>query len=526
MSRANLARDDEVRPGPLLVRAARRLGAGWVIGGFVAAAVMVIVGPALVGAADGPAVVWWYDLRVPVGSGLSATRLVFFAGMVGVSASWLAIGRRLRQIPEVTRPEMWAVVALWAAPLAVGPAFFSRDIYSYIAQGSLTHLGINPFTNGPDVLAYFGSSRVLQAVSPPWRTTVSPYGPVFLWLISKIVGAIGSRQVLGVIALRSVELAGIALVAYFLPRLASASGADENKAIWLGALSPLLMFELISAGHNDALMLGLLVAGVALAKEDRPALGIVFCALGATIKVPALAGIVFIAVAWARQQPTRRMQLKVAAAASAISGTVFLAASEVTGLGFGWLSPSVLATPTKGSMAVTPITAFGDTIAAILRVFGVGAAGPTWSHYLQPIGLLAAALFGLAMLWRTHQDNLTATLAAAMLVVVLLGPALWPWYLTWGVTLLAATRPGQRSKLLVAVCGAYVFMLTASGSTIIPSSLTPLVAITWIAAAGTAWVWWRRQHGVARMPEQAQATSRRRSHLVGAVGSRAGTDAA
>lgn len=506
MIRAAVTRDSRGASGSLLARTGGHLGWGWVLTGLTGAIAMVVAGPALVGAADGPAITWWYELRVPLGDGLFATHVLFYAGMAGMAASWLGVGRRLRLTEGITKSEMWLVVALWAAPLAVGPALFSRDIYSYFAQGSLTHLGINPFTNGPDVLAYFGSNHVLQAVSPPWRTTVSPYGPVFLWVISKIVGALGSREVLGVIALRLIELVGIALVAYFVPRAAAASGADENKAIWLGALSPLVMFELISAGHNDALMLGLLVAAVAFAKEDKPMAGILCAALGATIKVPALAGIVFIAAAWIRQQPTRRMQFNVAAIGSAITAGVFIAASELTGLGFGWLSPSVLATPTKGSMAATPVTAFGDTIAAVLRVFGVGAAGPAWAHHLEPFGLLAAAVCGAVLLWRTRQDNLVATLAAAMLVVVLVGPALWPWYLTWGVTLLAATPVGQRSKLLVLTSSAYVFLLTASGSTTIPSSLSPLVAVAWLFAAGAAWTWWRRrsqQHGAAGPAEAA-----------------------
>ena len=58
--------------------------------------------------------------------------------------------------------------------------------------------------------------------------------------------------------------------------------------------------RLVAAGHNDVLMAGLLVAGVAVALEGRPLSGSAICALAATIKVPALVGAVFIAVAWAR----------------------------------------------------------------------------------------------------------------------------------------------------------------------------------------------------------------------------------
>ena len=38
-------------------------------------------------------------------------------------------------------------------------------------------------------------------------------------------------------------------------------------------LNPVTIFHLIGGAHNDALMLGLLVAGVTLAKEKRPSGG-------------------------------------------------------------------------------------------------------------------------------------------------------------------------------------------------------------------------------------------------------------
>ena len=48
----------------------------------------------------------------------------------------------------------------------------------------------------------------------------------------------------------------------FLPRLARHLGTDPGVALWLGALSPLALFSFVASGHNDALMVGLLVAGV------------------------------------------------------------------------------------------------------------------------------------------------------------------------------------------------------------------------------------------------------------------------
>ena len=143
---------------------------------------------------------------------------------------------------------------------------------------------------------------MLDTVSPFWRHTTAPYGPSFLgarraW--SRRV--VGSHLIAGVLLLRAVELVGVILLAVFVPRLARSLGADPARATWLAVISPLVLLELIAAGHNDALMAGLLVAGVALARRAPPACSGSRCApLAATVKLPAAAGIVFIALAWWR----------------------------------------------------------------------------------------------------------------------------------------------------------------------------------------------------------------------------------
>jgi len=101
----------------------------------------------------------------------------------------------------------------------------------------------------------------------------------------------------------AIELGGAVLLAIFVPRLARSLGADPRTALWLAVLSPLVLLQLIGAGHNDALMAGLMVAGVAFAVQGRPALGVALCAVAATVKLPAALAALFIAVVWARSMP-------------------------------------------------------------------------------------------------------------------------------------------------------------------------------------------------------------------------------
>ena len=75
-----------------------------------------------------------------------------------------------------------------------------------------------------------------------------------------------------------------------VPRIARATGVDPVAALWLGVLNPLVLIHLVADAHNDALMLGLMMAGLALALERRPAVGAVLVTLAALVKAPAGAG--------------------------------------------------------------------------------------------------------------------------------------------------------------------------------------------------------------------------------------------
>ena len=47
-------------------------------------------------------------------------------------------------VANLTQSTLVGIGALWCVPLALGAPLFSRDIYSYIAQGTLLHLGDVP----------------------------------------------------------------------------------------------------------------------------------------------------------------------------------------------------------------------------------------------------------------------------------------------------------------------------------------------------------------------------------------------
>ncbi|HET6867112.1 MAG TPA: polyprenol phosphomannose-dependent alpha 1,6 mannosyltransferase MptB [Solirubrobacteraceae bacterium] len=434
-------------------RIADRSRWAWAALGLAGSLLIALAGPRMAG---GP-VRWWFE----PGLGVAA----FYAGIVALSIAWLGLGR-LAVSPRALR----IVAGLWCLPLFLTAPLFSQDAYSYLAQGTLVHLGIDPYTQTPVVLAQHGHAHVLSAVDPFWRHTTAPYGPLFLWIVS---GFAGSSLVLGVLLIRAVEMVGFVLLAVFVPRLAGALGADPGRATWLVLLSPLVLLQLVAAAHNDLLMIGLLVGGVTLAVERRPLPAIALCALAATIKLPAAAAIPFILVAAADRRTWIRGVL--------IAAAVVVAVSLASGLGLGWISSSVFSTPEKVRLAITPATALGWTVAQIVPV---GARG--LESALGVIAFGIALLFGLILLWRTRPSNMVRYLAFALIAVAVCGPATWPWYLTWGLVLLAACPRLQFSRLLVVVSVVGALVVKADGIVAFSLHAAPIFLALYVAIVAVA----------------------------------------
>jgi alpha-1,6-mannosyltransferase len=260
-------------------------------------------------------------------------------------------------------------------------------------------------------------------------------------------------------------------------------------------LSPLVLLMLVAPAHNDLLMIGLLVAGVALAIERRVVAGVALCALAATIKLPAAAAIPFILVALA---PDRRTVGR----ALLLTASVVLVVSLVSGLGLGWISSAVFSTPAKVRLAITPATALGWTVA---QVVPVGARGLESALAAVAFGL--SIVLALTLLWRVRRETLVRYLGIALLAAAVAGPAAWPWYLTWGLVLLAACREFQHSRALVVALIATALVVKADGILVFPLHTAPGFVVLYVALAVAAVVSRRRPAAAGRRRWRARAVA-------------------
>ncbi|MER6068635.1 polyprenol phosphomannose-dependent alpha 1,6 mannosyltransferase MptB [Streptomyces sp. NPDC001817] len=429
------------------------------------------------------------DLLAPASVQAALGLVGVYFGVVLLIAAWVLLGRLVRGPRPPTPRALLVVLAVWTAPLLLAPPLFSRDVYSYLAQGAMVDAHLDVYAHGPAQLG----GPLADEVAPMWQHTGAPYGPAFLVLASALSGLTRGQLPAGLLGMRLVALLGVALMAVALPRLARHSGADPAAALWLGALNPLVLLHLVAGAHNDALMLGLLGLGLVAARGDRPAggvLGAVLVTLAALVKAPAALGL---AAVVALQVRAGHRPLPAVLTAAATSAVTTVAATAVAGTGYGWIG--ALATPVSPhNWALTSL--LGRATGALLEHLGSGLAPlavPAW----QLLGLAATAV-AVALIWLRLRVRPVYALGLSLLTVAVFGPAIRPWYVLWGLFLIAAAAPSTSVRHRVAaLAGVLALAVLPSGG---PADLGQLVLAVSGGALGVVVLWQAHQAAQAPAP--------------------------
>jgi len=263
-----------------------------------------------------------------------------YAGIGLIVMCWVLIGRLAApgRIRRLSRSQLSHTLAMWAVPLLVTPSLFSRDVYSYLAIGSMMNNGFNPYEAGPyDTLG--DADPFAHQVDVRWQHTPSPYGPVYLLIAQAVVRVTGENLIVATLLQRLVELVGVAMIVWALPRLARICGFDPVAALWLGALNPLVLFHLIGGGHNEALMLGAMLAGMVIAWERSLVAGVVVITLGVGVKATAGMALAFLVIMLALRAGGRWRDLfRCGLQVGAVAVVTFAAFTAIAGVGFGWVA--------------------------------------------------------------------------------------------------------------------------------------------------------------------------------------------
>jgi hypothetical protein len=110
------------------------------------------------------------------------------------------------------------------------------------------------------------------------------------------------------------------------------------------------------------------------------------------------------------------------------------------------------------------------------------------------LGLLIAVYFGYRQLLRSPRDGVVRCLGLTLLVLALLGPIVWSWYVTWGVIVLAPAAIGRLRtvSIVISTCWAFVGMTSVHGIYIRllhTFALTDLLLIAMLLAVAITPLW-------------------------------------
>jgi alpha-1,6-mannosyltransferase len=334
------------------------------------------------------------------------------------------------------RQVLMCIAALHALVL-LAPPLVSTDVFSYQAYARMGSLfGANPYVHGPSAIAL---DPVYPFIGAKWVDTPTVYGPVFTVLSYGLASVSIAASALAYKAIAALSSLAIIAIVWNAARL---RGVDQVKAVALVGLNPLLIVYGVGGGHNDMLMLALVMAGIALLLQHRDRLGASSIVLAAGVKLTAgLFAPFALAGAGGRLSQSRRREVLIGAgiAVTAVCALGF----SVFGAGPMHLLGTVSKSQSEGDWHSIP--------GFISTRLGLGTVG-------HITGLLLAAVFAGVFCWllrRVWRGELDWIDACAWTVVALLitASSLLPWYVAWLLPLAALGTDRRLWPVAIAMTG-------------------------------------------------------------------------
>ncbi|MDT0200719.1 polyprenol phosphomannose-dependent alpha 1,6 mannosyltransferase MptB [Nocardioides sp. AE5] len=392
---------------------------------------------------------WLVDLRDANPGRYAAT----FAVMLGVALlahSWLMLCRHVSAVGRATGEAVGLVqraTLIWSAPLMLAPPLFSRDGWSYAAQGMMTSVGLSPYDSGPAVL----HGPIVETVDPLWLATPTPYGPLPL-IFGDLAARITTDPWALVMLHRCAAVVGLVLLAWAVPRMARWSGVNPALSAGIVIASPLMLTTGVGGLHNDLLMVGLMSAALVVAAERNWCAAAVLGGLAAAVKVPG--GLICIAVALVSLPVAASLWERVRrlVAVGAISLATLAGLGLVWGLGIGWLE--ALTVPGTVNTPLSAATVLGKALDSAAAAVGLDLAPELFIGVVRDLATVATVVVmaWVALRWRTG-DRYDAIRAAVVIVatLLLLSPVVHLWYFLWLVPFVAVLRMTRFGIVLLLV---------------------------------------------------------------------------
>ncbi len=333
-------------------------------------------------------------------------------------------------------------IAGFHALVLLAPPLLSTDVFSYQAYARIGDVyNANPYLNGPHAIAL---DPVYPFIGAKWVTIPSAYGPVFTLLgyllapLSIVASAFAYKGIAAVASLATVALVWNG---------ARLRGLDPVKGAALVGLNPLLVVYGVGGGHNDILMLAVLVAGIVLVLQHRDRAGASSLVLATGIKLTA--GLLLPFALAATGSPLARLRRR-----ESLIGAG-LAAAAVAALSLGVFGTGVLHLP----VIVHQSQSMGDwhSIPGFVSTrLGLGTVGRITGDVLE-IVFVGVTAWLVRRVWRGELDWIAGAAWATVAMLVTAG-SLLPWYVAWLMPLVALAHDRRLFRVAIVVTGAVQFI--------------------------------------------------------------------
>ncbi|KAB1502488.1 alpha-(1-_6)-mannopyranosyltransferase A [Corynebacterium sp. 320] len=463
--------------------------------------------------------------------------VVFWIAIALLIVSWISVGGHMWRDGAPLRRR---AVASWVIPFLFAGPMMSRDVYSYLMQGTLARDGIDAYTHG----AAANPGPMLFEVSADWRNTTTPYGPLHLWIGELITRVTGDNITAGVLAFKLLSLASVAVMVWAVARLAEHMGARADLAVWIGVLNPLCLIHLLGGMHNENLMMALVLTGYVVALTWKPVPGLVagaaLIAVGTALKATAIIALPFLVwitvarIAGSLPAPGALRQRAVVdtgrrlltlvwtgVLAVVVTVAVMAAITAASGQSWGWVTQVTGNTKVINPLALPSFLA--STAQVLLSPFETGLTFNVIVDALRPIST-AIMLVGLVVVWWLFRhDPLRAIqgVTLAYMVTCVFNTVTLPWYYAAALAFVGLWVREARGLYVVAVFVMWLSMMFDGGGNnrlyTLWWVLLMLVVMGWLAAAAFVTKPWpergaslRGQGGRAGRPLGDREASRRR----------------
>ncbi|HEX3393766.1 MAG TPA: glycosyltransferase 87 family protein [Acidimicrobiales bacterium] len=311
----------------------------------------------------------------------------------------------------------------------VVPPTESGDVWSYAMYGRMVATyHDNPYRHTP---AEFRADPIGRRVPAYWVGSRSVYGPLFTAVSAAGMAGAGHSPLAARLFFQGLAAAAVAGALLLIDRR-----TRDPVALAVIGVNPIIVISVVNGAHNDALVGLAVLGGVLLVCARRPAWAGAALAAAALVKVSALLPLAAVAVwVWRHHGRREATALGATAAAVGLAGLVAAGASSVVAA-LGDAQGRV----NGGSIWAGPRRWLADSGSSL-----AGGRGLSWLAVAVAIALTVALVRR-----RDADDGPFLAAGAAVVAYLLVGTYVLPWYLAWGLPVLAVVWRWRLGWLVMA----------------------------------------------------------------------------